>query len=553
MRCLLRGRWNDLLLDHWRGPGDYRLHVQALVNLERIEDLYFVRAIHPRLVWNYLRQIGPVMVWRKVASRLQERDRNEKWLSIGQGTVLEAPSGGGFEPGATVVFLAPSHPACLERIVLPPELVAPGEPGASVPVRDDAVLYHARPSVEEATAAWWAPVRGWNAFSGRSVPPIFARELGKRVTECLQRYDWSTAQALPLESTSVVAERRESRAARSTTGKQTAVLFGYGHYAKTIIRPNVSEFLTIVAAHEVDPNQIPLDVEEIPIPYWDTSPEPRDDEQYDVYLIAGFHHTHAPLAVSALLRGAYAVSEKPVAVDMPQLTALLEAVSASERGFFACFHKRYSPLNALALHDLGQPPGAPIDYHCIVYEVRLPDLHWYRWPNSKSRLISNGCHWIDHFLYLNGFSEVQHAELFLASNGTINCSVVLRNQALFTMVLTDNGSDRIGLQDHVELRAGNVTVTISNNTYYLAEDRQRILRRVRVNKTHAYRIMYREIARRIGHNEGGDSVDSIRIPTALILDLEAKVNSCMTLPDRGQSSQRRGDDARLQPKGARGR
>src|SRR5271169_3915777 len=105
MHCLLRGRWTDGLLDASRGTRDYRLRVDALVNLERVEDLYFVRGLHPRLVWNYLLQIGPVMVWRKVASRLQERDRNEKWVSAGLGTVLEAPLGGAFEPGHAVAFL----------------------------------------------------------------------------------------------------------------------------------------------------------------------------------------------------------------------------------------------------------------------------------------------------------------------------------------------------------------------------------------------------------------------------------------------------------------
>jgi predicted dehydrogenase len=529
MRCLLRGRWTDGLLDAWRGPRDYRLRVQALVNLERIEDLYFVRAIHPRLVWNYLRQIGPVMVWRKVASRLQERDRNEKWLSVGQGTVLEAPPDGTVRSGSTVIFLAPSHPPCLERIVLPPELVAPWEPATDLPVRDDAVLYHAGSGSEEATTAWWAPVRGWNPSSGRSIPPTLARELGKRIAESLQHYDWSTAQVLSVENASV-AEVRESREAPPVAGKQRAVLFGYGHYAKTIIRPNVSEFLTIQTAHEVDPTQIPLDGGEIG--RWDTSPHARNDEQYDVYLIAGFHHTHAPLALSALRCGAYAVSEKPIAVDTAQLEAVLEAAAASERGFFACFHKRYSPLNILALRDLGKRPGAPIDYHCIVYEVPLPELHWYHWPNSKSRLVSNGCHWIDHFLYLNGFSEVKDAQIFLGPNGIINCSVVLRNQAVFTMVLTDNGSDRIGLRDHVELRAEEVTVSIVNNTDYLAEDHERIMRRVRVNKMHTYRVMYREIARRISRNEGGDSLDSIRVSTALILDLESKLAALSAAAER---------------------
>ena len=337
----------------------------------------------------------------------------------------------------------------------------------------------------------------------------------------MQATNWSEANALPVDPTSCVAETRDRRAANHSSAKKRAVLFGYGHYAKTNILPTVSDFLDIVAAHEIDPTQIPLDGGGIE--RWDTSAELREGERYDVFLIAGFHHSHAPLAVAALESGAYAVVEKPIAVDREQFDSLYEALERSDRGVFACFHKRYSPLNQLALQDLGQRPGAPIDYHCIVYEVPLPDLHWYRWPNSKSRLISNGCHWIDHFLYLNGFCEVESTQLFVNPRRTINCSVVLRNGALFTMVLTERGSDRIGLQDHVELRAGGVTVTIANNADYTAEKYQRIVRRARVNKTRVYQTMYREIASRIGHGEGGDSLRSVRVSARLVLDLEAKL------------------------------
>src|SRR5262249_57472786 len=74
-----------------------------------------------------------------------------------------------------------------------------------------------------------------------------------------------------------------------------------------------------------------------------------------------------------------------------------EAMGGYKGKVFCCFHKRYSAFNALARKDLQMQLGEPISYHCIVYEVPLPPMHWYRWPSSRSRLITNGCHWIDHF------------------------------------------------------------------------------------------------------------------------------------------------------------
>jgi hypothetical protein len=139
-------------------------------------------------------------------------------------------------------------------------------------------------------------------------------------------------------------------------------------------------------------------------------------------------------------------------------------------------------------------------------------------------LVSNGCHWIDQFLWLNGYSEVRSSEVFRAPDGTLNCSAVLRNGAVFTMLLTEVGSERIGLQDHVELRAGDRTVRIVDNTHYRAENNVRVIRKVRVAKMDAYRTMYREIAKRVAAGEGGDSVNSVRITTRLVLDLDARLS-----------------------------
>jgi hypothetical protein len=189
-------------------------------------------------------------------------------------------------------------------------------------------------------------------------------------------------------------------------------------------------------------------------------------------------------------------------------------------GLFACFHKRYSPLNKLALEDLDHHPGEPINYNCIVYEVPLPKMHWYRWPNSKSRLVSNGCHWIDHFLHLNDYCEVASTRVGSGSDGTIDCSVALKNGAYFTMVLTDTGSQRIGLQDYVELRSGGVTVKITNSSRYFSENRLRVLRRKRVRKTISYKLMYRSIAAQIAEGKAGDSINSVRVSGRLILELE---------------------------------
>jgi len=526
MRCLQRGKWVGSSLDYHREAREYRIRVLAFANLERLTNLYFVRPRSARLLWNYLSQVGPVDVWRKVASRLQERFRNEKYVSLGWGEILESPAGGRHDLGERVLFVAPGLPACVERVVLPEALIAAAEDLVPPVASSPEILYLPLGAGVLPSGDWWETVRRWDSQSGFELGDEDATAIEAGLAEIARKLDWSGARRLPMSAEAAITEFRAGRTVRTHSRRKRAVLFGYGHYAKTNILPNVGRFIGVDRVHEVDPTQIPLD--RGGIASWDTSPHPGPADDHDVFLIAGYHHTHAPLAVAALRRGAYAVVEKPVAVSRDQLTDLMAAVADAPAGFFACFHKRYSPLNDFALYDLGQPPGAPIDYHCIVYEVPLPELHWYRWPNSRSRLVSNGCHWLDHFLYVNGFCAVRSFDLGASPSGVIHCSVTLENGAYFTMVLTDKGSERIGLQEYVELRAGEVTVKIVNNARYMAEDRDRVIRRARINKMLPYKRMYRRIAEQISRGEGGDTLQSLRVSAGLVLDLEARLEQIDT-------------------------
>ena len=132
MRCLLAQQWSDGALDYYCGPEEYRVEVQAFANLESLTGIYFVREHTLRILWNYVQEVGLVGVWRKVTSRLQEKYRNEKFVSFGIGAVVQGPAGGTFSIGERVAFLAPGFPACIERIVLPELFLARG-PNAAGP------------------------------------------------------------------------------------------------------------------------------------------------------------------------------------------------------------------------------------------------------------------------------------------------------------------------------------------------------------------------------------------------------------------------------------
>lgn len=517
MRVLQGDSWQDGFLDFHRPSAHYRISVRRWRVIEQLRDLYFVRPRSARLLWSYWREIGGVAVVRKVRSRLAEQGRNDKFVACGVGTIVEgADTPNALDVGSTVAFVAPCHPRCVDRLVLPPELVFPVE-GSGGDSTDHSSLGFADLPELGATGDL-TELRGWSPHSGAPITGEQS-EAARQVALRLTAAPWPRERKLPVTDARV-QERAEGTLRVASHG---AVLFGWGNYAKTTVLPRLGDFVDVRCVHELDPTQISS--KRRTDWAWDTAPVARADEHFDVHLIAGFHHTHAPLACRALVAGANAVVEKPVATTELQLEELLAAMERARGALFACFHKRYLPLNELALKDLGVRRGEPLSYHCIVFEEPLPALHWYRWPNSRSRLTSNGCHWIDHFLFLNAYATPSGFAVAPLPDGSLNCTMSLDNGAAFTMVITDRGSRRLGVQDHVELRANGVTVTIRNGTHYRAEDGVRVLRRKRISRLASYDEMYRSIGSRIRAGAPGDSPPSVEVSTRAVLRFEEELNS----------------------------
>ncbi len=540
MRILTASGWTDGFLDEHRQPGQVRIRVIAHQPGPRLTSLYFEQPRDPLRVWNYLREVGPVAVARKVASRMGESDRNDKHVGIGVGCIVEADPGSQLPSGAVVIFLATAHPRGQERIVLDEGLVATATESALVRWAatdgsedgfDPLILPWEETGLQvpESLIAW-SPHSGMpldieaaQGFLGAYEPVLGAALGGGTAREPRDRGSMrGSKSAMSPEAVSPGPEPMENRASAEirppSDDRLRAVIMGYGHYAKISIIPNLDAGVVVDRVHEIDPTQLGPGPHEFDV---DSCPGIRSEG--DIYFLAGFHHTHAPLAVEALARGGSAVIEKPIATTHDQLDALLAAMDAASGGVYVGFHKRYQPFNRWAREDLEAGEGDPISYYTIAYEVPLPPHHWYRWPASGSRLLSNGCHWIDHFLYLNAWSEPRSLDVASFPSGDVSVQIVLDNTAAFQMVLTDQGGARVGVQDHVELRCAGRTVRIRNGREYESEDDRRILRRDTENKTIAYRRMYQEISADIVGGGEGDQARSVEVSGRTVLELEDRL------------------------------
>lgn len=513
------GHWRGGYLDQALVPGAVRVRVHVQVPVRPAAEQFFVRPRDLRMVAAYLRAFGPTRVLRKIRSRQSESTRNDAWLSIGAG---RAEVDGDEVP---VLFVATSAPRGVERLVLPRELVRPWVPEAAADLAAlDGPPRHYVGGVDAARdlgsdvgarlgeLAGWQPEEG----TGAELDDVVWERIGQVVAR--PPVGWTAAAPRPAES--AVCERVAGAAAPAD--RPSYHVFGFGQYAKVNAIANLDKRLHLAGIHEINPAQLgPVPVE--PGPALDTSPRPRPDEDIRNAVLAGYHHTHGPLAVELLDRGArHVVIEKPLTTTSDQLDDLLGAMDRNpDARVHAAFQRRHSPFNRLVARDLGR---GPISMSATVYEVPLPARHWYRWPVVGNSVVSNGCHWIDYFLHLNDYADVvDHRAVVLPSQVVL--VLELATGASCAISLRHEGSPRLGVRDLITLWRGDATVTIEDNCRYRSEQGFGRSRTASCPRLQSHEDMYVEFARRIHQDDRGDSRRSIEVSTRAMVHLAEDVDA----------------------------
>jgi predicted dehydrogenase len=489
-------------LSAWRDVHtDVSLYVVQWLYAESINDQF---VIHPKtgwLLWNYFKRVGARALFAKILSRLAERQRNNKVFGIGIGVVVNSLAKATENDDKVVLFFAPNHNPNSRFIVVNAGFVKELS-------NDDKFCYGQIAEMPQSLRRFTA----WSPYSGFPVDFFAIQSFLEEIAHNIPRSTVKVPATMPMP-----VDRIEVPIPQLP--KPSAVLFGLGNYAKTAILPSIRCDLQLQRVHEIDPDQLRFLNKHGSI-CLDTSPVPRPGLFFDAWFIAGYHHTHSDLAAHAIRQGATAVIEKPLATTRQQYEEFKSVIGQYPgHRFYLCFHKRYSQLHAFFEQDLGKNKGHPVDMHCIVYEIPLPRHHWYNWPNSGSRLISNGCHWIDYFMYVNDYSEVIDFKKWIPRGSDVIVQVKLKNGSYLSMSLTDSGSQRVGVREYIELRVKDETYSMIDAERYTAENRRRVLRKVRVNPLSAYALMYQKISRDIAQGNKGDSLKSLR-STDLTLLLE---------------------------------
>lgn len=514
------GAWQPDLLDQAERPGATRVHVVRQWALWSASSQYFVRPKDPRMVLAYARAFGPKRVWRKIRSRQSESTRNDAWLSVGIGRTGPGPHDG-------VLFVATGAPRGVERWVVSDLLVRPVralDSFAALEAVLDLPPHHAvAPSPEHPGRTLGAAVAdelralvGWQPEEGSG--PDVSDETWAAVAAMVTAPPAGWVDAPPRPVPSEVRERVERT--RPPEGTLPYHVFGFGQYAKVNAIANLDERLHLAGIHEINPVQLgPVTAGDGPS--LDTSPMPRPGEGIANAVVAGYHHTHVPTAVALMEQGArHVIIEKPIASNREQVEELVAAMERHPETRVHCaFQRSHSPFNPRLRKDLG--PG-PISMAAVVYEVPLPDRHWYRWPVVGNAVVSNGCHWIDYFLHVNDRPEVVDLGAVALADQTL-LTIELATGASASISLRHEGSPRLGVRDLIQFWTTDGTATIEDNAHYRAERGYRTSRARSIHRSRATEAMYEEFGRRIADDLPGDDPAAIARSALTVVELAALV------------------------------
>lgn len=513
MHLMINGGWEPDRLDHWRGPGQVRLKASLWVTMSDAPSAHFVQPKRLNRVLHYARHVGPKATVKKIISRLKDERIAGRGCGLVFGRVLEADPDSGLALGQLVWAIVTaqigpcSRPVCDLRWVS-----ATLDPPAGLTHERALRFIDARHHVD-----WPQELARWSSWSSWSQhEPEGALSLLERCVALAKALDLTHAPTLTTQNT---APRTLAAATSPPSGRPQASLFGYGHYARTCIIPHIYKYFELRTIHELDPAVIPA-TRDAHIS-WDTGPWLSADERPHVVFIAGYHHTHAPVAIEALKAGACAIIEKPAVTTWAQLDELTALMAQGGR-LWTGYHKRYEQERGWLEQDLELgSDDLPCDYHAIIYEPALPPGHWYRWPASGSAILSNACHWIEQFLSLNRYSQPTSWQVKRGASGALNLWIALANGASCSVSLSHQGSGFGGVRQLIEVRAKDRTARMIDGRAYEAWGPTRLLRKQQLRSQQGYAAMYRHLSEAaLDPKQPGEPVEAFKTLNALLLSMD---------------------------------
>lgn len=204
--------------------------------------------------------------------------------------------------------------------------------------------------------------------------------------------------------------------------------------------------------------------------------EPKEilhDPKVNAVVIATRHDQHAPLVIEALRNGKPVLVEKPLALNVDQLDAIVQAYRECDDAKLSStplllvgFNRRFAPA-IRSVKDFFAGCTAPLSLHYRINAGYLPPQHWLHDPEvGGGRFVGEGCHFVDLLMYLAGSEIVEVYGQELPNNGqyrqeNVVAQLHFANGSLAVLQYLANGDRRLG-KERLEILGGGATAIVED-------------------------------------------------------------------------------------------
>lgn len=115
----------------------------------------------------------------------------------------------------------------------------------------------------------------------------------------------------------------------------------------------------------------------------------------DVLMVTTRHDTHAPAVVQALSSNKHVYVEKPLALNVEELSKISEKLKESAGQVMVGFNRRFSPCTQQLVEHFSKV-NTPKVVNIRINAGMIPSDHWIQDPEvGGGRMIGEGCHFVD--------------------------------------------------------------------------------------------------------------------------------------------------------------
>lgn len=200
-----------------------------------------------------------------------------------------------------------------------------------------------------------------------------------------------------------------SHSVGTTSNQVVAGILGAGNYAQAVFLPVLAKaektiFHTVVSGSGVSASRAAKKYG-----FHQASSDENavfQNPEINTAVVLTQHHHHARQVLAALENGKHVYCEKPLALDLNDLQAIIDLRAKKSLYLMVGFNRRFAPL----AQELKKFTSAVNEPKFITYRVNagpLPASHWLHDPQrGGGRLLGEACHFIDFATFLVGASPV---------------------------------------------------------------------------------------------------------------------------------------------------